>query len=63
MKKLRNVLTSSKVTLGAFVLAAALLGFSSIGGARAALAYYSENYVSRVAMQDIGCLLYTSRCV
>ncbi len=57
MKKLKNFLTSSKVTLGAFILAVALLGFSSIGGARAALAYYSENYVSRVQMQNIGVTL------
>lgn len=57
MAKLKKFLTSSKVTLGAFVLAVALLGFSSIGGARAALAYYSENYVSRVAMQNIGVTL------
>jgi len=37
-----------------FVLAAGLLMFSSIGGARAALTYFSENYSSRVQMYDIG---------
>lgn len=57
MKKVKNFLTSPKVSLGAFVLAVALLGFSSIGGARAALTYYSDNYVSRVQMQDIGVTL------
>ena len=57
MKKLKNFLTSPKVSLAAFVLAAGLLLFSSIGGARAALAYYSENYVSRVQMQNIGVTL------
>lgn len=57
MGKIKKFLTSPRVTLGAFVLAAGLLLFSSIGGARAALAYYSDNYVSRVAMQNIGVTL------
>lgn len=57
MGKVKKFLTSPRVTLGAFVLAAGLLLFSSIGGARAALAYYSDNYVSRVQMQNIGVTL------
>ena len=40
-----------------FVLAAGLLLFSSIGGARAALTYFSETYVSRVQMSNIGVTL------
>ena len=57
MNKIKKFLTSSKVSMGAFVLAVVLLGFSSIGGARAALTYYSENYVSQVQMQNIGVTL------
>lgn len=44
-------------TLALFVLAAALLLGSSIGGARAALNYYSETYASRIQMYDIGVTL------
>ncbi len=54
MKKLKKLLTSPRVTVAAFVLAIALLGFSTIGGASAALTYYSENYVSTVMLQEIG---------
>ncbi|WP_434309830.1 hypothetical protein [Hominifimenecus sp. rT4P-3] len=54
MKKFRKFLASPQVTVGAFILAVGLLLFSSIGGTRAALAYYSENYVSRVQMHNIG---------
>jgi hypothetical protein len=45
------------VTVGLFVLAAVLLLGSSIGGARAALTYYSETYSSRLQMYDIGVTL------
>ncbi len=57
MKKIKQFLTSPAATVAAFVLAVALLLFSSIGGARAALAYYSENYSTRVQMYDIGVTL------
>ena len=39
MKKLSKLITSPAVTVTAFVLAAALLLFSTIGGTRAALTY------------------------
>ncbi len=57
MKKIKQFLTSPAATVAAFVLAVALLLFSSIGGARAALAYYSDTYSSRVQMYDIGVTL------
>lgn len=57
MNRFRKFLASPKVSLAAFVLAIGLLMFSSVGGARAALTYYSENYVSRVQMYDIGVTL------
>lgn len=57
MDKVKKFLTSPKVSLTAFVLAVGLLLLSSIGGARAALTYYSENYSTRVQMFDIGVTL------
>lgn len=53
MKKLREFVASPAVTMACLVLAIGLLLFSTIGGARAALTYYSENYVSNVQMQQI----------
>lgn len=55
--KIKKLITSPAGTLGAFALAVALLAFSSVGGARAALTYYSETYTSRVQMYDIGVTL------
>jgi hypothetical protein len=57
MSKLKKIITSPIVTIGSFALAAGLLIFSSVGGARAALTYYSETYSSRVEMFDIGVTL------
>ena len=57
MSKMKKFLTSPLTTLGAFALAVGLLTFSSVGGARAALTYYSETYTSRVQMYDIGVTL------
>lgn len=54
MRKLKKILSSPAVTVGAFALAACLLAFSTIGGTRAALTYYSENYVSTVQMHELG---------
>jgi hypothetical protein len=54
MSKFKKIITSPLFTIGSFVLAAGLLAYSSIGGARAALTYYSETYSSRVEMYDIG---------
>lgn len=57
MRKLKKIITMPVVTVAAFVLAAVLLLTSSIGGARAALTYYSETYAARVAMSSIGVTL------
>lgn len=57
MKKLKSFILSPVVTVVAFVLAAGLLLFSSVGGARAALTYFSETYASRVGLSDIGITL------
>jgi len=59
MKKgtFKKFITSPYTTLAAFGLAAGLLLFSSIGGARAALTYYSETYSSRIQMYEIDVML------
>ena len=57
MKKITKVLFSPATTIVAFVLAAGLLLFASIGGTQAALTYFSETYTSRVQMFDIGVTL------
>jgi len=55
MKKHR--LKKSVGILAMLVVAAGLLIFSSVGGARAALTYYSETYTSQFEMFDIGITL------
>ena len=57
MEAAKRLLRSPITTIVLFVLAAALLLVSTIGGARAALTYYSDNYTSRVQMYDIGVTL------
>lgn len=52
--KAKKFLFSPAVTVVAFVLAVILLLFSSVGGARAALTYFSETYATQIAMYDIG---------
>lgn len=50
----KSLLGSPAVTALLFLLAAGMLLGSTIGGARAALTYYSDNYVSRVETSNIG---------
>ncbi len=57
MKGTRRSGKSQTVTIAIFVLAVGLLLFSSIGGARAALNYFSDVYESRAQTQDIGVTL------
>lgn len=57
MKKIKKFISMPAVTVAAFVLAAALLLTSGIGGTRAALTYYSETYAARVSMSSIGVTL------
>lgn len=57
MKKIKNLLLSPKTTVVALVVAIGLLAFSTIGGARAALTYYSDTYQSQVETKDIGVTL------
>ena len=57
MKKIKKILSSPLFTVVALVLALGLLAFSTIGGARAALTYYSDTYHSQVETKDIGVTL------
>ena len=54
MNTYRKIMRSPITTGVLFLLAAALLLTSSIGGTRAALTYFSDNYTSQVQMYDIG---------
>lgn len=54
MEKIKKIIFSPKATLAAFGVALALLLFSSVGGARAALTYYSENHMTEIETQEIG---------
>ena len=56
MSKKNRKLPLSTLILG--VLAVVLLGISAIGGARAALTYFSKEYTSQFEMFDIGISLY-----
>ena len=58
MSKLKKFVSSPRVTLVLFVLAAALLLFSGIGGARAALTYYVDNpFTAQISVDSIGVTL------
>jgi len=57
MARLKKFLLSPRATVLAFMVAAGLLLFSTVGGARAALTYFSETYSSRVQLSDIGVTL------
>ena len=57
MKRIKRFLKSPAATMISFFLAVGLLLFSTIGGARAALTYFSDTYVSRVQTSHIGVTL------
>lgn len=53
MKKLRKFLATPGVSLCAIALGILLLGTSTVGGARAAITYYSSPYTAGVRLQQI----------
>lgn len=57
MRKFSKWITSPTATIALFAVAAGLLLFSTIGGAYAALTYFSETYNGQVELQDIGVTL------
>lgn len=58
MKKLRKFLATPGVSLCAIALGILLLGTSTVGGARAAMTYYSNDYQADVQLQQIQVQLY-----
>ena len=54
MKNIKKWITSPASTVILFVLAAGLLVFSTIGGARAAYIAVSQTYAGHLEMYDIG---------
>lgn len=54
MERLKNILVKQKVTVALFVAAVVLLCVAGVGSARAALTYFSEDYVTHVEMKNIG---------
>lgn len=54
MKGLKKVLSSPAFSTISFLLAGVLLFFGGIGGARAALQYYSDDYQAEMDVHDIG---------
>ena len=57
MDSIRRLLRSPVTTIVLFLAAAALLLTGTIGGSRAALSYYSDNYLLAMQMQKIGVTL------
>lgn len=55
---MKNKKKSSPILITVFVLAIALLLVGGIGGTKAALTYYSDEYVASVDTKDIGVTLY-----
>ena len=55
--KIKRIMASPVTTVLLFALSAVLLLTGGIGGTRAALTYFSEDYTSRVEMFDIGVTL------
>lgn len=53
-KKRKDFLFSNRLFILLFAVAVGLLLFGGIGGARAALQYYSDTYSSEIRMKDIG---------
>ena len=54
MKGFKDILSSRTFSVVSLLLAAALLFFAGIGGARAALTIYSNNYKAQLDIHDIG---------
>ena len=52
--KLKSVKKSTWITVGSFAAAGILIATSAIGGSRAALTYFSQDYGAQGQMFDIG---------
>lgn len=54
MKRIRKTVSAPSITAALLVCAVCLFGIGGTNTARAALTYYSENYTTRVSMDNIG---------
>ena len=52
--KLKTIKKSTWITVGTFAAAGILILTAAIGGSRAALTYFSDDYSAQVEMYDIG---------
>lgn len=57
MSRFTKAISAPKVNIALFVIAALLLIVAGIGGTRAALTYFSDSYVARLAVSEIGVTL------
>ena len=57
MSRFGKVISSPRFNIALFVVAALLLLASVVGGPQAALSYYSDTYLARLAASDIGVTL------
>lgn len=57
MSRFGKVVSSPRFNIALFVVAAVLLLASVVGGTQAALSYYSDTYLARLAASDIGVTL------
>lgn len=57
MSRFDKTISSPRVTIALFIVAAILLIVSAIGGTRAALTYFSDSYVARLSVSNIGVTL------
>lgn len=57
MSRFTKAISAPKVNIALFVIAALLLIVAGVGGTRAALTYFSDSYVARIAVSDIGVTL------
>lgn len=57
MSRFTKAISAPKVNIALFVIAIALLLVGTVGGTRAALTYFSDSYVARISVSDIGVTL------
>lgn len=57
MGRFASAVGSKRVNIALFAVAVILLLISAVGGTRAALSYYSDTYLARLAVSDIGVTL------
>lgn len=57
MGRFSKAISAPRINIALFVVAILLLAIACVGGTRAALTYFSDTYVARLAVSDIGVTL------